>query len=164
MAGPHVAGVVALMISANPALSGQVDTITAIIQRTAVPLLTEQECDSITGNVIPNYTYGYGRIDALAAVREALARSSSVVSDHVEYIADIYPNPVRDKFYIDIRRGIGQVSFTLLHPTGQPVIFHTIKASGRILHAFDISLLPSGIYYYRISANKSFQSGKLIKL
>jgi subtilisin family serine protease len=164
MAGPHVAGVVALMISANPALSGQVDTITAIIQRTAIPLITEQECDSIAGNVIPNYTYGYGRIDALAAVREALARSSSMVSDRVEYFADIYPNPVKDRLYIDIRGGIAPVSFTLLHPTGQQVMFHTIMTSGRILQDVDVSLLPPGIYYYRIMAGKSFQSGKLIKL
>ena len=37
MAGPHVAGLVALIISANPALAGNVDRIEDIIEQTAVP-------------------------------------------------------------------------------------------------------------------------------
>lgn len=38
MAGPHVAGLVALMVGANPLLAGQVDTIQEIIKRTAEPI------------------------------------------------------------------------------------------------------------------------------
>jgi serine protease AprX len=67
MAAPHVAGLVALLISANPDLAGQVDDIEAIIRETAVPLTTAQECGGIPGHLIPNHTFGYGRIDALAA-------------------------------------------------------------------------------------------------
>jgi serine protease AprX len=67
MAGPHVAGLVALLISANPALAGQVDKIEAIIRETAVPVTTLQECGGVPGNQVPNHTYGYGRIDAVAA-------------------------------------------------------------------------------------------------
>ena len=37
MAGPHVAGVVALMWSANPALKGDIDRTTAILTSTAQP-------------------------------------------------------------------------------------------------------------------------------
>ena len=36
MAGPHVAGVVALMISANPDLAGQVEAIETIIEENIV--------------------------------------------------------------------------------------------------------------------------------
>ncbi|HHM21913.1 MAG TPA: peptidase S8, partial [Bacteroidetes bacterium] len=69
MAGPHVAGVVALMISANPQLAGQVELIESILQQTAVPLITQQDCNGISGDDIPNNTYGHGRVDALAAVQ-----------------------------------------------------------------------------------------------
>ncbi len=72
MAGPHVAGLVALIISANPNLAGEVDKIEDIIEQTAVHLTSVQTCGSIPGTSIPNNTFGYGRIDALAAVNRAL--------------------------------------------------------------------------------------------
>ncbi len=57
MASPHVAGTVALILSAHPALKGQVDRIETLLERTAVPL-----------SPTPDNTYGWGRINALAAV------------------------------------------------------------------------------------------------
>lgn len=62
MAAPHVAGLAALMLQADPSLS--VDQIETLIKDTAAPL----------GSPIPNNDYGWGRIDAyaaLAAVAEA---------------------------------------------------------------------------------------------
>ncbi len=72
MAGPHVAGLVALMISANPNLAGDVDTIEQIIRDTAVPLTTNEGCGGDGPTDVPNNVYGWGRIDALAAVNAAL--------------------------------------------------------------------------------------------
>ncbi len=71
MAGPHVAGTVALMISANPQLAGRVEEIENILEQTAIPISTNQICGTLTENDIPNNTFGYGRIDALAAVNRA---------------------------------------------------------------------------------------------
>ena len=73
MAGPHVAGLVALVISANPALAGNVDRIEEIIELSAAKKTTTEACDSDTATQVPNNTYGWGRIDALAAVNMALA-------------------------------------------------------------------------------------------
>jgi serine protease AprX len=70
MAAPHVAGLAALLISLNPALHGQVDTLERIIERSAVHLISEQDCGSVPGSSIPNNTFGWGRIDALAAYQE----------------------------------------------------------------------------------------------
>jgi len=68
MAAPHVAGLVALMLSAHPELSGQVELVEQIIQETAVPLATTTPCgDDIAGVSVPNNTYGWGRIDAQQA-------------------------------------------------------------------------------------------------
>jgi subtilisin family serine protease len=68
MAGPHVAGLVALLISAHPELKGQVDGIERIIEHTAVPRTNSQSCGGVPGTDIPNNTYGWGRVDALAAL------------------------------------------------------------------------------------------------
>ena len=67
MAAPHVAGLVALLISAQPALSGQVDQIEQLITQSALPRTTSQMCGGIPGTQVPNNTYGWGRIDAWAA-------------------------------------------------------------------------------------------------
>jgi len=71
MAGPHVAGLVALLLSARPDLAGQVDQIEALITGTAVPRTTTQTCGGVPGSQIPNNTYGWGRIDAWAALTAA---------------------------------------------------------------------------------------------
>jgi subtilisin family serine protease len=68
MAAPHVAGLVALLISANPALAGDVDAIEAILRETAVPRTTSQGCGGDSSTDVPNHVYGYGRIDALAPI------------------------------------------------------------------------------------------------
>lgn len=72
MAGPHVAGLVALVISANPALAGNVDRIEEIIEQSAAKKTTTEGCGLDTTTQVPNNTYGWGRIDALAAVNLAL--------------------------------------------------------------------------------------------
>ncbi|MEC9359945.1 MAG: S8 family serine peptidase [Pseudomonadota bacterium] len=69
MAGPHVAGLVALLMSAEPRLIGRVDDIQDIIKYTAVPISSDQACGGTSQLDIPNSVFGYGRIDALAAVQ-----------------------------------------------------------------------------------------------
>jgi len=98
MAGPHVAGLVALIWSANPDLIGHIDETEEIIRQSATPtdvtatcdidtqsledmsLLDQIEafdkpntcaCGDVTGT--PNNIYGWGEIDALKAVKMALA-------------------------------------------------------------------------------------------
>ncbi|HEX9833986.1 MAG TPA: S8 family serine peptidase, partial [Mycobacterium sp.] len=72
MAGPHVAGLVALIVSANPALRGHVDTIEDIIESSAQPLTSDLGCGGDSDTQVPNNVFGYGAIDALAAVELAL--------------------------------------------------------------------------------------------
>jgi subtilisin family serine protease len=71
MAGPHVAGAVALIISANPNLAGEVDQIENILEKTALPLFGGSTCNNILGTTSPNNTYGYGLIDVEKAVSRA---------------------------------------------------------------------------------------------
>lgn len=72
MAGPHVAGLVALLISANPRLAGLIERLEDIIEQTAAKKTTTEGCSLDSPTAVPNNTYGWGRIDALAAVIEAL--------------------------------------------------------------------------------------------
>jgi subtilisin family serine protease len=66
MATPHVAGVVALMWSANPHLIGQIRATAAILRDTAAPVASVGRCGKADG-------VGAGLVDAAAAVRAARA-------------------------------------------------------------------------------------------
>lgn len=82
MAGPHVAGVVALVWSANPELIGRIDETEALLCRTAQPRHVPElcpapfgqpcACGGLTGT--PNNVFGCGLVDAAAAVRAAVGR------------------------------------------------------------------------------------------
>ncbi len=67
MAAPHVAGLVALLVSAKPSLAGDVAALEAAITQNALPKTTNQGCGDDTPTSVPNNVYGWGRIDALAA-------------------------------------------------------------------------------------------------
>jgi serine protease AprX len=70
MAAPHVTGAVALLWSARPDFRGQVSATQWLLTSTAVPRASSQCGD--TPDAIPNQVYGWGRVDALAAVRASL--------------------------------------------------------------------------------------------
>jgi len=74
MAGPHVAGVVALMWSANPDLIGDIERTEQILIETARPYDYAQHGVPTCGDVDqrPNNAVGYGIVDAYAAVKMAL--------------------------------------------------------------------------------------------
>ncbi len=65
MSAPHVAGLVALLISAQPCLRGQVAAIEQYIIDTAVPRTTAQACGGVSGDQVPNNTYGWGAVRAV---------------------------------------------------------------------------------------------------
>lgn len=86
MASPHVAGVVALLWSARPLLVRDIAATRALLQSTANPSLmvtSVQTCGGIPTSQIPNNSFGYGRVDALAAVNRAPINTSATVSGRV---------------------------------------------------------------------------------
>lgn len=68
MAAPHVAGTVALVLSAHPGLRGEVSRIEKLLTQTATPLRNSQVCGGISATNVPNNTFGWGLVDAYDAV------------------------------------------------------------------------------------------------
>jgi hypothetical protein len=73
MAGPHVAGVIALVWSANPDLIGQIDATEQILIETAQPF-TGSLPSCVERTRSPNNGAGYGIVDAYTAVQMALGQ------------------------------------------------------------------------------------------
>jgi subtilisin family serine protease len=73
MASPHVAGVVALLWSANPNLVGDIDTTWQLLTESAQPFSGNLPACQGAQNT-PSTASGYGILDAFAAVQMALTR------------------------------------------------------------------------------------------
>jgi subtilisin family serine protease len=73
MAGPHVAGAVALLWSADPTLIGDIDRTEQLLIMTVDPYTGSTAVGCFEGDV-PNAAYGYGLLDVYEAVKEALRK------------------------------------------------------------------------------------------
>ncbi len=74
-ASPHTAGAVALVWSANPGMIGEVYDTFTILEQFSNHDVPEGDCGKPAcagNNIYPNYEYGWGYLDALAAVEEAM--------------------------------------------------------------------------------------------
>ncbi len=76
MAGPHVAGTAALVWSAVPQLVGDVTATETAIAYAARPRTTSEGCGGDDPDDVPNNTYGWGIVDALAAVERTLSQAA----------------------------------------------------------------------------------------
>jgi subtilisin family serine protease len=73
MAGPHVAGVAALLMSIDPSLKRDPARVESILRQSAVNDITNaQTCGGVPASAVPNNTLGHGRVDALNAARVGL--------------------------------------------------------------------------------------------
>ncbi len=79
MASPHVAGAAALLWSAVPTLVGNIDMTEQVLIKSATPVPFNQ-CGEGAVPVAPNNTYGYGRLDILAAVQLAQQPAAATIS------------------------------------------------------------------------------------
>lgn len=177
MAGPHVAGVAALIMSARPDLKGQVATLELIMKNSAIPRYptSGQLCGGNTTSSYPNNVYGYGRVDALAAVNLAIALPVELVdfqayklgktsilnwetateSDCAAYEIERSADGIQwGKLGTVACKGAGEYQFTDLAP-GSGVVYYRLKqldisgafAYSKIVHVvFSSSVYGMSVY------------------
>jgi len=73
MAGPHVAGCVALFLSAHPSYIGNVAVVEDSLEQSAEPKTTSQGCGGDGSNQVPNNVWGWGIMNCLEAVNNPTA-------------------------------------------------------------------------------------------
>jgi subtilisin family serine protease len=158
MAAPHVSGLVALIISANPELRGEVDLIEDIIESTAVPkTLYGEGCDA-DSTAVPNNIYGYGRINALAAVEKALSLIST--SDSAPDVEGVnFISPFGQSLLVSWSESLGVTKAELLSISGHHIIQMDVSRQSQI--HWSTGHLSPGIYILKLhDAN----TGRMIKL
>ncbi len=165
MAGPHVAGLVALMISANPELAGKVDEIEEMIESTADKKTWEQDCNDVSGSSFPNAVFGWGRVNALEAVKRALAFSSNVSIADANASLQVFPNPTSDEITLYFK-GENEVFYSLLirNVAGQKIVENNNFNNDKISVVY-LSNFPKGMYYYEVrSESGKTYTGKITKI
>lgn len=158
MAGPHVAGAVALILSANPALRGQTDIIEQLLTDNARKIQTSQDCGNIDGSIVPNNTFGHGNLNVLAAVKEAINLSVHTEKPASKGQIQISPNPAKQVVNWKI---MGQtiVAYHLYTLNGQTVQSGQLSNYGE--GELDVSQLQNGIYLLRLQSHDQFFVGKV---
>ena len=152
MSSPAAAGVVALMLEANPELTPA--DVRSILESTA-----RQDDDTGALPEAGDYVWGHGKVTATAAVLAALTWDSSLgMPVHEGMPVEVYPNPVGAAFQID---GLGaeQVRWNIYDATGHWQCSGTSNTSGSI----DASHLAAGIYILRIESSGAPQAVRFLK-
>lgn len=151
MSSPFVAGVVALMLQANPYLT--VDQVRDIITETA-------RNDAQTAAAGVN-RFGYGKINAYQAVLKALVTVG--MEEHLEVDAtrySVFPNPSNGQFYVSVATESQRVQGALYDIAGR-MVYNTVLQPG--VNTLDIQNLPSGYYILRLNDGMEFVTKKIVK-
>jgi subtilisin family serine protease len=162
MAGPHVAGLVALMLSAQPALAGQVEELEHLIEESAVYFPGAVDCGPALGASRPNHTFGWGRIDAVAAVEKALQwQPPQHTAEAVPGSTLVYPNPTSGHLEFDLGGFAGPVNLDLYTLRGSLLHAATFSGGQAAVHAIEIPPGNAGWLFYRLTGSGKVVTGKL---
>ncbi|MCB8953803.1 MAG: S8 family serine peptidase [Ardenticatenales bacterium] len=121
MAGPHVTGLIGLMWSASPALRGDIAQTYDAIYDTAVRL-SGQNGSNCGGDYVngPNNDWGFGTIDSVAAVEEAILRGGPNFTLTATPASRTICAPSNAQYAIDLGQILGYNYSVNLSATGNP--------------------------------------------
>ena len=164
MAGPHVAGAVALLISAEPSLAGQVDSIENLLKMTADTVYTYRNdtCGTTPMTVFPNNMVGYGRINLLKAIQR-VRPDLDVAVQKLPPVArlQLYPNPAHSSIHLQTNTALGEVQLNWHNVLGQHLAQETILLEQQ--KEVQLGNWPKGIYWLTVQQDKSSWTYKVVK-
>ena len=136
MSSPAVTGVVALMLQANPNLT--TDEVREILFTTA---RNDDKTGDIQAGGTSDLRWGWGKVDALAAVKAAVKRVGIEQAESQRLPLFVYPNPTSG--LVTVQTGCGELQLVdVFSAEGRRVM--SFEASGE--HVVDMRGLPQGVY------------------
>lgn len=158
MAGPHVAGAVALLLSAQPQLIGQVAEVEDLFRVSARPYFSEQDCGPLRGTEHPNAVYGYGIIDVKAALDSAAQRS---LNQETVQTSLLFPNPSQGQFSLNIPSTDSDILIQIHDLQGRQVYKQKVLAGPRLI-PLDLDNLSAGVYVLTYPESRQLKPVRLV--
>lgn len=152
MSSPATAGVVALVLEANPGLN--TDQVKEIIKSTA-------RQDNKTGVITApgSVEWGMGKVNALGAVYLAL-NTVSITSNEAKQTITLYPNPATNVLnLVSSSEQLSGVSYQVIDVTGKVVFTNSMETSQSI----DVSSWSNGLYFVQVKGLQEVKTLKFIK-
>jgi subtilisin family serine protease len=152
MSSPATAGVVALMLEANPLLSPS--DVRNILKLTA-------RQDNRTGTIIMpgSVEWGMGKVTATDAIQMALT-TVSIGEEIASNILTLFPNPVQNELTLRLNEPLeNKIKFEIYSIDGKLVAFDMLSNTKVI----NVSNWQSGIYFVKIKTSKKQSVLKFIK-
>lgn len=146
MSSPFTAGVVALILQANPYLSA------AQVKDILIQTAREDQFTLASGQE----RFGYGKVDAYNAVMLALQTVGVLEYSVPELTCNIYPNPSNGIMFITIQSNQDQLKMELFDLNGK-LIYNQFVQPG--VNSLNFENLPSGCYFIKVTD----QTQKLVK-
>jgi hypothetical protein len=148
MSSPATSGGMAVILQANPNLS--VDELRNIVFSTA-------RNDQITGNLVARDSmstiWGWGKLDVLKAVNEAVRRVGIEQVEELRTPLKIFPNPASSNVYINTLCGEVQ-TLSVYSMDGRLMLQQPIHTEATL----DVSAWNKGVYVIKVGS----RTGKLI--
>ena len=142
MSSPAVTGIVALLLQANPDLT--VDAIREIITSTA---RNDEKTGALHANDSADVRWGWGKIDALAAINEAISRVGIHQAETQRLPLHLSPNPANGS--VTVNTGCGeQQSLQVYSVSGTRMLEMPVRTEA----PFDVSRWNSGVYIVRVGS------------
>lgn len=140
--GPIIAGMVASFWQAIPWATNQ-----------QIVDFVRQSADRFSA---PTTQFGYGIPDFQVALN--MAQLSVEENEKIQFL--VYPNPVKDKVIVSFSNDLPDVKFQIFNSLGQQIMEKTITQNNNLVAT---SELQNGIYFYKVLAKNTIQTGKIIK-
>jgi len=148
MASPVVAGIIALMLEANPTM-----TPPEIKQQ----ISENAWIDNYTGNV-PNNIWGYGKIDAHETIKSIETLLSTEDIDQDNFM--LFPNPTNN--FVNFDNSILKFkNLEVINLIGQSILKLNLEDSNQ--NKLDISNFEKGLYLFKFSNKNDLRTFKIIK-
>lgn len=139
-ASPVVTGVIALMLELSPTLTAE--EVKMILQSTA-------RQDAFTG-AVPNNQWGYGKIDAYAAV--TMAMGGNGIEELEEKLSfRLYPNPATMEISYSLDAPMGRSYPVAIMDMQGRQVFSTVSSANGSVTLTDLS---SGIYVFQLTTSE----------
>lgn len=160
MSGPLVAGIVALMLEANPLLSAT--GAKEILKMTA-------RLDHLTGTIDPvngHLQWGWGKANALAAVIAAKDFVGVEEFLWVEQAFALFPNPATSApISIQLTENLqGREDLVLYAYDMSGNVVREIRLSGAAAQELDLGILSAGTYLFQLRGPAIFSTFTLVKI